>query len=244
MRMHRIVRPAVIAAAAVTLWRWRAATAPARARTSSGGRRFPGAAAQRRRFDLRRAAVSVVVPVLPPEGAGRPDQLSGDRSGGGIEQFTAKTVDFGATDVPLQSDEIGNLPNKNYIEFPTALGAVVFAYNLQGVDSGLKLDGKTIADIFLGNITIVERPGDHRPEPRREPPGRADPDGAPFRRVGNDGRVDVVALGRELRVVVEGRRRQGRPVAGRHRRRTATTASRPASRRPRGVRATCPTTSR
>ena len=74
-------------------------------------------------------------------------------SGGGIEQFTAQTVDFGATDVPLQSDEIGNLPNQNYIEFPTALGAVVFAYNLQGVDSALKLDGKTISDIFLGNIT-------------------------------------------------------------------------------------------
>jgi phosphate transport system substrate-binding protein len=62
-------------------------------------------------------------------------------------------VDFGATDVPLQSDEISSLPNQNYIEFPTALGAVVFAYNVQGVDSGLKLDGKTISDIFLGNIT-------------------------------------------------------------------------------------------
>jgi phosphate transport system substrate-binding protein len=74
-------------------------------------------------------------------------------SGGGIEQFTSGTVDFGATDVPLQSDEISNLPSKNYIEFPTALGAVVFAYNVQGVDSGLQLDGKTVADIFLGAIT-------------------------------------------------------------------------------------------
>jgi phosphate transport system substrate-binding protein len=118
-------------------------------------------------------------------------------SGGGIEQFTAQTVDFGATDVPLQSDEIGNLPNQNYIEFPTALGAVVFAYNLQGVDSGLKLDGKTISDIFLGNITKW-----NDPEITGQNPGVNLPDEpiqtVPLRRVGNDGSVDQVALGREL----------------------------------------------
>ncbi len=74
-------------------------------------------------------------------------------SGGGIEQFTQKTVDFGATDVPLQSDEMAALPTQNYIQFPTCLGAVVFAYNVSGVDTGLKLDGPTIADIFLGKIT-------------------------------------------------------------------------------------------
>ncbi len=74
-------------------------------------------------------------------------------SGGGIEQFTAKTVDFGATDVPLQSDEISALPTQNYIQFPTCLGAVVFAYNVKGLPSGLKLDGPTIANIFLGKIT-------------------------------------------------------------------------------------------
>ena len=74
-------------------------------------------------------------------------------SGGGVTQFTSKTVDFGATDVPLQSDEISALPSKDYIEFPTCLGAVVFAYNLPTVTSPLKLDGPTIADIFLGKIT-------------------------------------------------------------------------------------------
>jgi phosphate transport system substrate-binding protein len=74
-------------------------------------------------------------------------------SGGGIEQFTAKTVDFGATDVPLQDDEISALPSPNYIEFPTCLGAAVLAYNLPSVTTPLKLDGTTIADIFLGKIT-------------------------------------------------------------------------------------------
>jgi phosphate transport system substrate-binding protein len=74
-------------------------------------------------------------------------------SGGGVQQFTSKTVDFGATDVPLQDDEISALSDKNYIEFPTCLGAVVFAYHVTGLQTGLKLDGETIANIFLGTIT-------------------------------------------------------------------------------------------
>jgi phosphate transport system substrate-binding protein len=73
-------------------------------------------------------------------------------SGGGIEQFTAQTVDFGASDAPLQQDEIDALPS-DYIEIPTVLGGVVFAYNVSGTDSGLKLDGATAAKIFLGDIT-------------------------------------------------------------------------------------------
>jgi phosphate transport system substrate-binding protein len=79
-------------------------------------------------------------------------------SGGGIEQFTKQTVDFGATDVPLQDDEIAALQGMGYVEFPTSLGAVVFAYNVQGVPSGLKLDGATIADMFLGTITSWNDP--------------------------------------------------------------------------------------
>jgi phosphate transport system substrate-binding protein len=73
-------------------------------------------------------------------------------SGGGIEQFTAQTVDFGASDAPLQTDEIKALPT-GYIELPTVLGGVVIAFNVQGVDPGLKLDGDTAAKIFLGDIT-------------------------------------------------------------------------------------------
>ena len=72
-------------------------------------------------------------------------------SGGGIQQFTAKTVDFGATDVPLQSSEASAI-TEPYIEFPTGLGAVVVSYNVPGVTESLKLDGPTVANIFLGNI--------------------------------------------------------------------------------------------
>jgi phosphate transport system substrate-binding protein len=73
-------------------------------------------------------------------------------SGGGIEQFTAQTVDFGASDAPLQQDEIDALPT-DFIEIPTVLGGVVIAYNVAGLDTGLKLDGETASSIFLGTIT-------------------------------------------------------------------------------------------
>ena len=81
-------------------------------------------------------------------------------SGGGIEAFTAQTVDFGASDAPLQDDEIKALQDKsiNYLEFPTVLGGAVIAYNVSGLDTGLKLDGDTAAKIFLGEITTWNDP--------------------------------------------------------------------------------------
>ena len=72
-------------------------------------------------------------------------------SGGGVEQFTAKTVDFGASDAPLKPEEEQALPGQA-LEIPTVLGGVVIAYNAQGVSTGLKLDGMTAADIFLGKV--------------------------------------------------------------------------------------------
>ena len=69
-------------------------------------------------------------------------------SGGGVQQFTARTVDFGASDAPLQADEVSALP-AGAVEIPTVIGGVAVAYNLSGVKSGLKLDGPTVAKIFL-----------------------------------------------------------------------------------------------
>jgi phosphate transport system substrate-binding protein len=73
-------------------------------------------------------------------------------SGGGVQQFTAQTVDFGASDAPLQANEIAAL-KAPALEIPTVLGGVAVAYNLSGVATGLKLDGPTVAKIFLGTIT-------------------------------------------------------------------------------------------
>ena len=78
-------------------------------------------------------------------------------SGGGVQQFTAKTVDFGATDVPLKASEASAITDP-YIEFPTVLGAVVVAYNVPGVTTPLKLDGPTVANIFLGKIKTWNDP--------------------------------------------------------------------------------------
>ena len=75
-------------------------------------------------------------------------------SGGGIAQLTAGTVDFGASDAPMKDEEIAAAKAKGVpVHIPTVLGAVTVAYNVSGVDKGLKLDGATIADIFLGKIT-------------------------------------------------------------------------------------------
>lgn len=74
-------------------------------------------------------------------------------SGGGIAQFTAGTVDFGASDAAMKDEEIQAAQAKGEpVHIPTVLGAVTVAYNASGVDKGLKLDGKTIADIFLGKV--------------------------------------------------------------------------------------------
>jgi phosphate transport system substrate-binding protein len=71
-------------------------------------------------------------------------------SGGGIKQITEKTVDFGASDSPMNEDQLKAAPG--ILHIPTVLGAVVVTYNLPEVKSTLKLDGPTVADIFLGTI--------------------------------------------------------------------------------------------
>ena len=74
-------------------------------------------------------------------------------SGGGIAQFTAGTVDFGATDSAMKDEEITAAKKKgDPVHVPTVLGAVTISYNVDGVDQGLKLDGATAADIFLGKV--------------------------------------------------------------------------------------------
>ncbi|WP_189005649.1 phosphate ABC transporter substrate-binding protein PstS [Deinococcus roseus] len=75
-------------------------------------------------------------------------------SGGGQRQILEQTVDFGASDGPMSDTDLAKAPGGNKIlHIPTALGAVVPIYNIPGVDSSLKFDGKVLADIFAGKIT-------------------------------------------------------------------------------------------
>jgi phosphate transport system substrate-binding protein len=74
-------------------------------------------------------------------------------SGGGIRQFTEGTVDFGATDGPMNESQIAAV-NANVLHVPTVLGAVVVTYNLPSLGTTkLKLDGAVLVDIFMGRIT-------------------------------------------------------------------------------------------
>ena len=73
-------------------------------------------------------------------------------SGGGIRQFSEKTVDFGATDAPMTEEQMKKAAAP-VLHIPTVLGAVVVTYNLPAAGAGLKLTGEIIADIFLGKIT-------------------------------------------------------------------------------------------
>ena len=72
-------------------------------------------------------------------------------SGGGIQQYTEKTVDFGATDLAMTDAELAKATDTQHI--PMALGSVVLTYNLVGVTAPLKFDGDTTAKIWLGKIT-------------------------------------------------------------------------------------------
>ena len=72
-------------------------------------------------------------------------------SGAGIKQIKAKTVDFGASDMPLKADE---LEAEGLMQFPAIMGGVVTVVNIEGVTPGqMKLTGPVTADIYLGKIT-------------------------------------------------------------------------------------------
>src|SRR5271170_861733 len=73
-------------------------------------------------------------------------------SGGGIQQVTSGTVDFGAADVPMTEEQIARAKVK-VMALPTVLGAVVPVYNVPGVNKELNFSGDVIADIYLGTIT-------------------------------------------------------------------------------------------
>jgi phosphate transport system substrate-binding protein len=73
-------------------------------------------------------------------------------SGAGVAQWQAGTADFGASDPALTPEDRSAAKKGEGVQIPMAFGAITVAYNLDGVDKGLKLDGSTVADIFLGKI--------------------------------------------------------------------------------------------
>ena len=77
-------------------------------------------------------------------------------SGGGIKQIKAKTVTFGASDMPLKPEE---LKEAGLVQFPMIIGGVVLVVNVKGIGPGqLTLDGATVASMYLGEITKWDDP--------------------------------------------------------------------------------------
>jgi len=92
-------------------------------------------------------------------------------SGGGIKQIKAKTVTFGATDMPLEPAE---LDASGLVQFPTVIGGDVPVVNLEGIAPGeLVLDGPTLANIFLGTITSWDDPAIKKLNPKVKLPSQA-----------------------------------------------------------------------
>ena len=81
-------------------------------------------------------------------------------SGAGITSLASKTVDFGASDPPLKpADQAAIAKNGSpAIQIPMFLGAITISYNVSGLQTGLKLEGSTISEIFLGKIKTWNAP--------------------------------------------------------------------------------------
>ncbi len=73
-------------------------------------------------------------------------------SGGGIQQVRAGTVDFGASDAPLNNQKLKEMP-RSVVHFPMAGGAVTLAYNLAGIEQPIQLTPETVVGIYMGKIT-------------------------------------------------------------------------------------------
>jgi phosphate transport system substrate-binding protein len=90
-------------------------------------------------------------------------------SGAGIKQIQSKTVTFGASDIPLKKED---LDKSGLTQWPMVMGAIVPVVNIEGVKSGeLMLDGKTLADIYLGNIKKWDDPAIKALNPKVNLPG-------------------------------------------------------------------------
>ena len=92
-------------------------------------------------------------------------------SGGGIKQIQAKTVTFGASDMPLKAEQ---LEKDGFVQWPMVMGAIVPVVNLDGVKAGdMVFDGETLANIYLGKITKWDDPAIKKLNPKVNLPSTA-----------------------------------------------------------------------
>ena len=127
--------------------------------------------------DITGAGSTFIFPVLSKwadaykkeSGAGVNYQSIG--SGAGIKQIQAKTVTFGATDMPLT---VAQLEKDGFAQWPMIMGAIVPVVNIEGVKAGdMVLDGETLANIYLGKITKWDDPAIKKLNPKVNLPSAA-----------------------------------------------------------------------
>jgi phosphate transport system substrate-binding protein len=92
------------------------------------------------------------------KGGGLTINYQGVGSGEGVSQFTAGTIDFAGSDPSLKPEEAAAIKKSTPLQVPFALGAITASYNVNGVDKGLKLDGPTLANIYLGKVKAWNDP--------------------------------------------------------------------------------------
>ena len=112
---------------------------------------------------LNGAGSTFAAPIYQQVGADLKDKgltinYQGVGSGAGVSQFAAGTVDFAGSDPALADEDKAAIKKGEPIQIPFALGAITASYNLSGVKSGLKLDGKTLGDIYLGKVKSWDDP--------------------------------------------------------------------------------------
>ncbi|TCI11336.1 phosphate ABC transporter substrate-binding protein PstS [Dyella soli] len=112
--------------------------------------------------DITGAGSSFVYPVLSKWSAGYAEKTGNKLnyqsvgSGAGVAQIKEGTIDFGATDAPVKAEDLAQF---GLGQFPVVVGGIVPVVNIPGVEAGqIKLDGTTLADIFLGKITMWNDP--------------------------------------------------------------------------------------
>lgn len=112
--------------------------------------------------DITGAGSSFVYPVLSKWSAGYAEKTGNKLnyqsvgSGAGVAQIKEGTIDFGATDAPVKAEDLAQF---GLGQFPVVVGGIVPVVNIPGVEAGqIKLDGATLADIFLGKITLWNDP--------------------------------------------------------------------------------------
>jgi phosphate transport system substrate-binding protein len=106
---------------------------------------------------LNGAGSTFAAPIYQQVGADHKDKgltinYQGVGSGAGVSQFAAGTVDFAGSDPALADEDKAAIKKGEAVQIPFALGAITASYNLSGVKSGLKLDGETLANIYLGKV--------------------------------------------------------------------------------------------